>query len=115
MSFTDLNRLLKDKNLNKLPKILINEIITFINKKKRYNINVLVGVEEKEFNQFLILFTNLYLKEEKMDKDEPFGTKLEKMMLRFFDGEWFARDLNDKQALQWFEENQIDKLEKEEQ
>jgi hypothetical protein len=44
MSFTDLNRMLKEKNLNKLPKIVINEIITFINRGKKYNINVLVGV-----------------------------------------------------------------------
>lgn len=76
MSFTDLNRMLKDKNLNKLPKIVINEIITYINRRKKYNINVLVGVEEKEFTQFLTLFTNLYLKEDKMDKDEPFGYKI---------------------------------------
>lgn len=39
--------MLKEKNLNKLPKIVINEIITFINRRKKYNMNVLVGVEEK--------------------------------------------------------------------
>jgi hypothetical protein len=36
--------MLKEKNLNKLPKIVINEIITFINRRKKYNVNVLVGV-----------------------------------------------------------------------
>lgn len=45
MSFTDLMRMLKEKNLNKIPKIIINEIITYINRKKKYNTNVLVGVE----------------------------------------------------------------------
>ena len=44
MSFTDLNRMLKEKNLNKLPKIVINEMITYINRRKKYNMNMLVGV-----------------------------------------------------------------------
>ena len=35
--------------------------------------------------------------------------------MRLFEDEWFARQLNDRKALDWFEQNQIFKLYKEEQ
>jgi hypothetical protein len=86
MSFTDLMRMLKDKNLNKIPKIIINEIITYINRKKKYNTNVLVGVEEAEFNDFLITFVNLHVKMDTNSKDVPFGFKIEEVILAMLSG-----------------------------
>ena len=102
MSFTDLMRMLKDKNLNKIPKIIINEIITYINRKNKYNTNILVGVEEAEFNDFLIMFVNLHVKMDINSKDVPFGFKIEEVLLTMLSGETFAKELFDKTCQQWF-------------
>ncbi len=77
-------RLLKDKNLiAKIPKIAINEIITTINQKRKKEKNVLGGIYEEDFPTFILFFTDLLMQQDAVSKkDEPFGIKVEKVVLR---------------------------------
>lgn len=73
-------RLLKDKNLGKLPsKVIVSEIIKQLNNDIKKDRNVLIGVDEEHFEDFLKQFTAVL---DSYDPDTkavtwPLGVKLE--------------------------------------
>ncbi len=81
-------RLLKDKGLLvKIPKIAINEIITTINQKRKKQRNILGGVYQQDFPTFILYLTDLILQQDMQNKkDEPFGLKVEKVILKLLEG-----------------------------
>lgn len=97
LSFTEIMRMLKDKNLlAKIPKIAVNEIITTINQKRKKERNILGGVYEQDFPTFILYFSDLLVQQDTLNKkDEPFGLKVEKVILKLLENEKFAKDLFD--------------------
>lgn len=90
-------RMLKDKNLiAKIPKIARNEIITTINQKRKKERNVLGGVYEQDFPTFILYYTDLFIQQDRENKkDEPYGLKVEKVLLKMLEGEKNVKELFD--------------------
>lgn len=104
-AFTELMRMLKEKQLlGKIPKIAISETISAINKKKQSK-NVLAGIEEDDFPTFIVYLTDLLWQQDPENKkDEPFGLKVENVILKMLEEEKNVRELFDPKILKLKEE-----------
>jgi hypothetical protein len=58
LSFTEVIRMLKEKSINVVSKLMVSDLLSSINHNKREEKNVLSGVEEADFNEFLIKLTD---------------------------------------------------------
>ena len=58
MSFTEVIKMLNQKGIGFVNKLVIGDLIASINTSKRKDKNVLYGVEEVDFNEFLIKLTD---------------------------------------------------------
>ena len=62
-------------------------MISHINKKKKQK-NLLGGIEEQDFGTFIIYLTDLFMQQNtESQKDEPFGLKVEKVILKMLEDE----------------------------
>ena len=79
-------------------------MISHINKKKKQK-NLLSGIEEEDFPTFIIYLTDLITRQDTENKkDEPFGNKVEKVILKMLEDEKNVRELFDPKILKLKEE-----------
>lgn len=89
MSFTEVVKMTKEKSVPSISKLALSDMIASINHPKRKEKNVLSGIEEADFNEFLIKLTDFIIQEEKNAIEVPFGVKLEAILKILFHGEPF--------------------------
>ena len=95
MSFTEVMRMLKEKGLTRIPKMTINDIMTKINYHKRKERNLLGGIYQPDFGNFLIQLTHVSLLIDNNRQDLPFGFHLKSTMRTLLEGETLSKEFND--------------------
>jgi hypothetical protein len=82
-------RLLKDRNLGKLPsKVIVSEVIKQLNSDIKKDRNVLIGVDDEHFEEFLVQISSII---DSYDPDSravtlPLGVKLEQFIQGIMEG-----------------------------
>ena len=97
MSYTEVLKLLKEKNIPHVNKLMIADLLTSINVLRRDK-NVLAGVQEGDFEEFLTKLTD-FIVQQGMGRDVPFGVTLEEVIQQLLRGEnFYENKLRSKEA-----------------
>ncbi len=64
MSFTAVIKMLNEKGLGLINKLVVSDLISSINSSKRKEKNILYGLEEEDFNEFLVKLTDYLVQTE---------------------------------------------------
>ena len=68
--------MLNEKGMSEVNKFVVSDVIAAINYSKRKERNVLFGIEEPEFAEFLIKITDFIIQNEQNSQEVPFGLRL---------------------------------------
>jgi hypothetical protein len=63
MSFTEVIKMLNEKGITTVNKLVVGDLIASINQSKRKEKNILYGIEEPDFNEFLIKLTDYLIQQ----------------------------------------------------
>ena len=89
MSFTEVIKMLNEKGVGIINKLIVGDLIASINQSKKKEKNILYGIQETDFNEFLLKLTDYLVQQEQSTPEVPLGIRLEKLIKSLLTNEPF--------------------------